>query len=124
MPRTAIHEVQAELFRALGHPVRLLVLETLVDGERTVAELHAALGLDDGGASGHLAVLRKEGLVESRREGANVVYRLRGERIAALLDVSRTLLLERLEHTEELLGDLARELAEDEKRQQRKRPRT
>ena len=65
----AVHEVKANLFRVLGHPARVRILELLRDGERSVGALQAELGLDSGGTSQHLAALRRIGLVASRREG-------------------------------------------------------
>ena len=78
-----VHEVKANLFRVLGHPARVRILELLRDGERSVGALQKELGLDSGGTSQHLAALRRIGLVESRREGTSVYYRVEYERVAA-----------------------------------------
>ena len=66
---TRVYRLKAELFRTLGHPARIRLLELLGDGERTVAELQEALELDSSGVSQHLAALRRQGLLESRRVG-------------------------------------------------------
>ena len=71
-----VHEVKANLFRVLGHPARVRILELLRDGERSVGALQKELGLDSGGTSQHLAALRRIGLVESRRERTSVFYRV------------------------------------------------
>ena len=68
--------VKANLFRVLGHPARVRILELLREGERSVGALQAELELDSGGTSQHLAALRRVGLVESRREGTSVYYRV------------------------------------------------
>lgn len=104
---TPIHRLKAEFFRTLGHPVRVRILELLRDGERTVGELQIALELDSSGTSQHLGVLRKQGLLESRREGASVYYRIRDPRTHQLLEVARQMLSAQLEETQALLGDLA-----------------
>ena len=65
MPHNArpVHEVKANLFRVLGHPARVRILELLREGERSVGALQAELELDSGGTSQHLAALRRIGLV-------------------------------------------------------------
>lgn len=106
-----IFVVKAELFRVLGHPARVRILELLRDGERKVGELQAALDLDSSGTSQHLAALRKVGLVETRRAGTSVYYRLRDPRTSELLEVARQILLANLTDAQTLLHDLAAEAA-------------
>lgn len=73
-------EAAADLMRSLSHPQRLLVLCALVDGERSVAELREQLGIEQVPMSQQLMRLRADGLVEARREGTTVFYRIaRGE---------------------------------------------
>jgi DNA-binding transcriptional ArsR family regulator len=102
-----IHRVKAEFFRVLGHPVRVRILELLRDGERSVGELQAALGIDSSGTSQHLGALRKQGLLESRREGTSVYYRVKDPRTFQLLEVARQILTTHFEDTQALLGELA-----------------
>jgi DNA-binding transcriptional ArsR family regulator len=64
-----VYVIKAQLFRALGNPVRIRILELLSDGEMTVGALQTALELDSSGTSQHLAALRQQGVVESRRAG-------------------------------------------------------
>lgn len=108
MPHTAlpIHEVKANLFRVLGHPARVRILELLRDEERSVGSLQKELGLDSGGTSQHLAALRRIGLVESRREGTNVYYRVGDPRVFDLLETGRALITRQLTAQQTLLHDL------------------
>ena len=69
-------EAAAHLMRSLSHPQRLLVLCALVDGERSVAELREQLGIEQVPMSQQLMRLRADGLVEARREGTTVFYRI------------------------------------------------
>lgn len=100
---------KAQLFRVLGHPVRIRALELLMDGERTVGDLQAALGLDSSGASQHLAALRQQGVVESRRAGTSVYYRIRDPRVSQLMVVAREILTSALSDSHALLAGLAEE---------------
>lgn len=102
-----IHGVKAEFFRTLGHPARVRTLELLRDGERTVGQLQRELGLDSSGTSQHLAALRKQGLVEGRREGTSVYYRVKDPRAFQLLEVARQILTGHFEDTRAIFGELA-----------------
>ena len=66
----------ANLFKALMHPARLTILEILRDGEQCVCHLEAVLGCRQAYISQHLMVLREAGLVEDRRDGARIYYRV------------------------------------------------
>lgn len=66
----------AKLLRALGNERRLMILCQLSDGERSVGELLPLVGLSQSALSQHLAVLREEGVVATRREAQTVWYRI------------------------------------------------
>jgi DNA-binding transcriptional ArsR family regulator len=102
-----VYQLKAEMFRVLGHPVRVRMLELLREGELPVRELQRQLDLDSSGASQHLAALRKLGLLASRREGTSVYYRIKDPRTNELLDVARQILTSNLEQSQVLLGELA-----------------
>src|SRR5918996_5005407 len=73
-----VYALKAQFFRVLGHPVRIRILELLTArGEMNVGELQAELNLDSSGTSQHLAALRQLGVLDSRRAGTNVHYRIR-----------------------------------------------
>lgn len=66
----------AKLLRTLGNERRLMILCQLTDGERSVGELQPVVGLSQSALSQHLAVLREEGVVATRREGQTIWYRI------------------------------------------------
>ena len=66
----------AEVFKALGHPSRLLIVDELAQGERCVADLTELIGADMSTVSNHLSVLRNVGLVRDERRGQQVFYTL------------------------------------------------
>ncbi|MFP5347673.1 MAG: ArsR/SmtB family transcription factor [Actinomycetes bacterium] len=101
-----IHEIKADLFKALAHPVRVRVLELLVEGEQGVSDLLAETGMEPSHLSQHLAVLRRAGVVVANREGNAVRYRLAHEAVADLLAGARTFLVSTLGQTRELLAGL------------------
>jgi len=102
-----VYVVKAQLFRVLGHPLRIRILELLRDGERTVGDLQAELELDSSGTSQHLAALRRHGVLESRPVGTSVYYRIRDPRISQLLAIAKEILTSALSDSHALLSDLA-----------------
>lgn len=101
-----LYEAKAELFRTLGHPTRIRVLELLQDGPMPVRDLLAELDLEASNLSQQLAVLRRAGLVTSTREGSSVLYALSTPHLAALLADGRHILADKLHTSEELLAEL------------------
>ena len=69
-------KARAAVYKALGHPTRLFIVEELSHGERCVCELTAMVGADVSTVSKHLSVLKNVGLVEDEKRGAQVFYRL------------------------------------------------
>ncbi|MEJ6781156.1 metalloregulator ArsR/SmtB family transcription factor [Aminobacter sp. Piv2-1] len=81
----------AELARAMGHGHRLMLLEHVAQGERSVERLAELAGLSLANASQHLQLLRRAGLVGTRRDGKRVLYRLADGPVAPLLAALRHL---------------------------------
>lgn len=88
-PKQAIFASLAEIAQALGHPHRLELLEHLGQGECSVEELAARASLSFANASRHLQILRRASLVETRRDGKRVIYRMAGE--GEVIDLLRAL---------------------------------
>lgn len=108
-----IYAAKAELFRVLGHPARVRIIELLRDGERSVGSLQGALGLDSSGTSQHLAVLRTSGLVTGRRDGTTVYYRVTEDAVFGLLEAARLLLGGVLGRQQAELAELAGSLSDE-----------
>jgi len=100
-----LYEVKANLFKGLAHPVRVRVLEVLAGADDvSVADLLADTGLEASHLSQHLSVLRRHNLVVAERRASQVFYRLAYPKVADLLSVSRALLVEILETTQQQLA--------------------
>ncbi len=84
----------AQLYKALAHPVRLQILHILGHGEACVCHLIAILRRPQPYISQQLGVLREAGLVEDRREGQSVFYRLASPKVQELIRLGQELLLE------------------------------
>jgi DNA-binding transcriptional ArsR family regulator len=103
---TPLYQLKAEFFKTLGHPARIRVLELLGQREHAVSELLPVVGVEATNLSQHLAVLRRAGLVVTRKDGAAVYYSLTSPRVAELLAVARGILTEVLSEQVGLLADL------------------
>lgn len=80
-------ERAAGLLKAMGHPGRLMVLCTLMNGEAPVSRLNRAVPLSQSALSQHLAGLRRAGLVTTRREGQVIHYRLSSPAVSGIIEV-------------------------------------
>ena len=75
----------AALLKQLSHPQRLLILCSLVEGEKSVGEIEEICGASQSAVSQILKAMRLESLVESRREGKQIYYRIADERVNELM---------------------------------------
>ncbi len=83
---TNVYERQVKLYKALMHPTRLAILDMLREGEECVCHMEAVLGLRQAYISQQLMVLREAGLVEDRRDGWNIFYRVVKPQIYAVIE--------------------------------------
>jgi ArsR family transcriptional regulator len=103
---TPLHQMKAEFFKTLSHPLRIRVLELLSEGEHSVGELLREIDVEASNLSQQLAVLRRAGLVATRKEGSTVHYALVSPQIAELMAVARSILTSVLSEQQDLLRTL------------------
>ena len=101
-----VYELHAAVCRAIGHPVRMKVLDLLRGGEECVCRLAPQVGVTESNLSQLLAMLRGTGLVETRREGHSIYYRVRDPRIFEVIDRMRAILADQLVRAENLAAVL------------------
>lgn len=82
----SMRQFKAGIFQALGHPTRVAIVECLRRGEMSVSRLCETIGIEQANASQHLAVLRNKYLVETRKEGNQIFYRLRDPLLGEVLE--------------------------------------
>lgn len=98
MPRAdaeEIYELYARVCKAIADGKRLLIINELRDGPRTVGEVVAALGISQANVSQHLSVLRDRGIVSARRAGSNVYYSLTSMKVVKAVDLLCEFMAER-----------------------------
>jgi len=69
-------EIRAKIIKAMAHPVRLMVIEFLKDGEHSFSKVFDLFKLDKSTVSKHLLVLKEAGIITSRKEGTDMIYKL------------------------------------------------
>ena len=74
------------LMRTLGHKGRLLILCQLVGGEKSVGELSDSLDIPQSPLSQHLSRMRKEGLVETRRQAQSIYYSIKADEVGKIIE--------------------------------------
>jgi ArsR family transcriptional regulator len=92
--RTELYRLHASVCQGLADPKRLLIINALRDGERTVTDLIKQLELPQANVSQHLAILRDKGLVTVRRDGPFAHYSLTSPKITAAVDLLREVMAE------------------------------
>ncbi|MDQ6602144.1 MAG: metalloregulator ArsR/SmtB family transcription factor [Chloroflexota bacterium] len=104
-----MQQFKAQLFGALAHPTRIGILELLRGGERTVSDLQGSLEIEATSVSQQLAVLRSRSIVEGRRVGTSVYYRVRDPKIFELLDVAREIFTNHLGDLQAMADEMREE---------------
>jgi DNA-binding transcriptional ArsR family regulator len=92
----SMRRFKAGVFQALAHPTRIAIIEYLASGEMSVGRLCEKIGLEQANVSQHLAVLRNKQLVDTRKDGNQILYRLRDPALATILESLRNFFLSHL----------------------------
>lgn len=100
-----IFKMHADLCKMLSNPTRLEIIEELRDEEKSVSELVSTVGVRQANISQHLGELRKRNLVESRRDGTKVYYKIAYPKILEACDKVREVLFEQLSEKQELVNE-------------------
>lgn len=91
-PSRPLYRMKADLFKTLGHPVRIRVLELLSEREHAVSEMVTEIDVEAANLSQQLSILRRACLVRARRQGLSVTYELASPQVADLLATARAIL--------------------------------
>jgi ArsR family transcriptional regulator len=106
-----LRQFKAEFFKALGHPMRIRILELLRHGPLSVGQLQEAVGAPGSSISQQLAILRGRNIVSTERRGTTVIYAVRDPDLFELLDVARRIVNGHLADTVDLLRRVDEESA-------------
>ena len=103
MNNDQLYELHAQICQALANPTRLKLIDCFRDGEKRVIDLADELGIPQATVSRHLSVMRQMGVVQSRRYGQSVFYRLGSKKITSAYDTMHKFAIEYLERNAKLI---------------------
>ena len=101
-----LFEKQSEIAKAIAHPLRIAVVNFLKDGEQCVCDIAEHVGSERSNVSRHLSVMVKAGLLEYRKEGLKVIYRLKCACIVDFFSCVSRVLKQQVKDSEKLLQAL------------------
>ncbi len=104
-----IYNLQSEISKTLSNPIRLAILRTLRDGEKSVNELTEILGISQSNISQHLALMRQKGILKTRKQGTSIFYSVTNPKINQACDMVREVLLDQLNQKHELAKNFHKE---------------
>jgi DNA-binding transcriptional ArsR family regulator len=119
----SMRRFKAGVFQAMAHPTRVGIVEQLRLGELSVSQLCERLGVEQANASQHLAVLRAKHLVETRKEGNQIFYRLRDPLLGDVLESLRRFFFAHVQEALAMLKDEEQRELEERKAVRRKKVR-
>lgn len=101
-----LYEKQAEIAKAIAHPLRIAIVNFLADGEQCVCDIAEYVGSERSNVSRHLSVMLNSGLLDYRKEGLKVIYRLKCACIIDFFSCVIRVLREQAEENQKLLTAL------------------
>lgn len=101
-----LFEKQAEIVKAIAHPLRIAIVDFLKDGEQCVCDIAEHVGSERSNVSRHLSVMVAAGVLDYRKQGLKVIYRLKTPCILDFLSCITTCLKQQLKENERLLSAL------------------
>ena len=101
-----LFEKQAEIARAMSHPLRVAILDFLKDGDQCVCDIAEFVGSERSNVSRHLAVMVNSGLLEYRKEGLKVIYSLKCKCVIDFFACAASVVKQQAKENEKLLRAL------------------
>jgi ArsR family transcriptional regulator, virulence genes transcriptional regulator len=108
----SIFELQAEISKTMANPLRLAILYSLKNGEKTVNELAELVGVSQSNVSQHLALMRQRQIVKTRKSGVSIFYSVSSPKISLACDMIRDVLLDQLRQKHELARNYSEQVSE------------
>ncbi|EAX47641.1 transcriptional regulator, ArsR family [Thermosinus carboxydivorans Nor1] len=101
-----VTKMTADFLKSLAHPARIRILKMLGPGERCVCDLSAEIDIEQSNLSQHLSILKKQGLIGSRKEGTKVIYRILYPSVLEVINLVEETLSQQISHSQSLLKHL------------------
>lgn len=103
MAEDIVVKLAADFFKTLAHPVRIKILHSLEQGERCVCEIIEELDIEQSNLSQHLSVMKKQGILDSRKDGQKMLYRIAYPSVLDVIAAAEKTLSEQISHSQSIL---------------------
>ena len=114
MAEDIVTRLTAEFLKSMAHPARIKILRLLTPGERCVCELIPAVDIEQSNLSQHLGVLKKQGIIDSRKEGTKVFYRIVHPSVLEVIKAVEKMIGDQISESQSLLSKLGKGSGTDE----------
>jgi DNA-binding transcriptional ArsR family regulator len=97
------NQLISNVFKALSHPTRLQIVRLLKEKPLCVCEILPQIESEPSNTSQHLAVLKKQGIVDSKKDGMMVIYSIKSPEVYEMIDIAENIILKQIEETKSSL---------------------
>lgn len=97
------NQLVSNIFKALSHPTRLHIVKLLKDGPLCVCKILPQLESEQSNTSQHLAILKNQGIVESKKDGSMVIYNIKNPEVYKMIDIAESVILQQIEENKSSL---------------------
>jgi len=106
LKKQLLYEKQAEIAKAIAHPLRIAIIDFLKDGEQCVCDIAEHIGSERSNVSRHLSVMVNAGVLEYRKDGLKVIYKLKTPCILEFFSCIKGVLKQQVKENKQLLKAL------------------
>ena len=103
MAEDIVVKLTADFFKTLSHPTRIKILHLLKQGERCVCEIIEEIDIEQSNLSQHLGVMKKQGIIDSRKDGQKVIYFIVYSSVLEVISAAEKTLSEQIGHSQSIL---------------------
>ena len=103
MAEDIVTKLTADFFKTLSHPVRIKILHSLKNGELCVCDIIEEVGIEQSNLSQHLGILKKQGIIDSRKDGQKVIYRIVYQSVMDVVGAAEKTLSEQISNSQSIL---------------------
>ena len=103
MAEDIVIKLTADFFKTLSHPVRIEILHSLENGELCVCDLLEQIDIEQSNLSQHLGMMKKQGIIDSRKDGQKVIYRIVYQSVMEVVGAAEKTLSEQISNSQSIL---------------------
>lgn len=98
------NQLVANIFKAMAHPTRVHIVKLLKDSPLCVCDILPQLESEQSNTSQHLSILRSQSILDSRKDGSMVIYKIKSPEVLQMIDLAESVILKQIEETKASLS--------------------